>query len=57
MGNTRVWFLVFSTFPQLIYRSGFEFREGWVALLFYFRLQKLTIHNHTPTLLHIYRRD
>ena len=57
LGNTHVDFLVSSSFPPLINQTVVEFLVGWVAPLYRSRRQKLAAQSHTPTILHINRRD
>ena len=50
-------FLVCSSFPPVNNQTVVEFLVGWVAPLYRSRRQKLAAQSHTPTLLHIDRRD
>ena len=56
-GDTHVDFLVCSSFPPLNNQIVVEFPVDWVAPLYRSRRQKLAVQSHTPTLLHINRRD
>ena len=57
LGNTHVDFLVCSSFLPLKNQTVAEFLADWVAPLCRSQRQKLAAENHTPTLLHINRRD
>ena len=56
-GNTRVHFLVCSSFRPLKNQTVVEILVDWVTPHFCSRRQKLAVHNRNPTLLHINRRD
>ena len=56
LGNDSVRFLVCSTFSRLINQTVLEFRVNWMALHYFFRLQKLVFPIHTPILWHSNRR-
>ena len=57
LGNTHVDFLVCSLFPPLKNQTVLEFLVDWAAPYYRSQRQKLATHNHTPTPLHINRRD
>ena len=57
LGNTRVWFLVCSSFLPLKNQTILEFLVDWVAPRYRSERRKLAARNHTPTPLHINRRD
>ena len=50
-------FLVCSSFPLLNNQTVVELLEDWAAPFYRSRRQKLAAHSHTPTLMHINRRD
>ena len=57
LGNTHVDFQVCSSFPPLNNQTVVEFLEDWVAPLYRSRRQNVAVQSHTPTLLHMNRRD
>ena len=57
LGNTHLDFLVCSSFLPLNNQTVVEILVDWAAPHYRSRRQKLAAENHTPTLLHINRRD
>ena len=57
LGNTRMRFLVCSSFPPLKNQTVLEFPVDWVASRWRCRRQKLAAQNYIPTPSHISRRD
>ena len=55
LGNTRVWFLVCSSFPPLLSQTVWEFLVGWVAPNYRFQRRRLAVHNDVPTPSHTSR--
>ena len=56
LGNTRVWFLVCSSFLLLTSQTVLEFLVGWVAPHYRSHRRKLAVRNRAPTPSHINRR-
>ena len=57
LGDTRVWFLVCSSFSPLTSQSVLEFLVGWVTPNYRFQRRRLAVHNDIPTPSHTNRRD
>ena len=57
LGNTRVCFLACSSFPPLKSQTVLEFLVDWVVPHYRSQRRKLAAQTHTPTPLHINRRD
>ena len=56
LGNTRVWFLVCSSFLPLTSQTVLEFLVGWVAPHYRSHRRKLAVRNRALTPSHINRR-
>ena len=57
LGNTHVALLVCSSIPPLKNQTSLEFLVNWFTPHYHSQRQKLAAQSHTPTLLHINRRD
>ena len=57
MGDTRVWFLVCSSFSPLTSQTVLEFLVDWVAPNYRFQRRRLAVRNDVPTPSHTNCRD
>ena len=57
LGDTRVWFLVCSSFSPLTSQTVLESLVGWVAPNCRFQRRRLAVNNDVPTPSHTNRRD